>query len=61
MSCRTGSLRAVRALTRLHNASLGPSVGREIDFACDRREHHAKRYTRHEVTAARAGRFQSLL
>jgi hypothetical protein len=56
MSCRTGPLRAGRALRALYIrfASLLPLVGTE--FRADQREDCAKRITHHEVVAVRAGR-----
>jgi hypothetical protein len=55
-SCRTGPLRAERSLRDLCKLrKVRALLGNE--FCGDQWEHRAKRYTRHEVIAARAGRF----
>jgi hypothetical protein len=56
VSCRTGPLRVGRSLRDLQLASPWASRWSAWSFGCDHREHHATPKTRHEVTAARAGR-----
>jgi hypothetical protein len=56
LSCRTGPLRVGRSLRDMYTpfGVVLPLVGTE--YQGDQRERHAKRYTPHEVGAARVGR-----